>query len=24
VLVIPRGAARPLEDMLAHADREHA
>ena len=24
VLVIPRGAARPLEDMLASADREHA
>ncbi len=24
VLVVPRGAARPLEDMLAHADREHA
>ena len=24
VLVIPRGAARPLEDMLADADREHA
>jgi nucleotide-binding universal stress UspA family protein len=24
VLVIPRGAARPLDDMLAHADREHA
>ena len=24
VLIIPRGAARSLEDMLAHADREHA
>lgn len=24
VLLIPRGTARPLEDLIAHADREHA
>ena len=24
VLIIPRGAARPLEDLIAHANREHA